>query len=520
MSFIKDLNAPLLRLGQDEFFYVYEAFQGVHGCGGIGSGKTSGSGAMIAGAYLRANWGGVVTAAQFAEIGNWENLSAQHGRSRSLVLFDENEGFNFLSYEMSRQGVEGVGTVSECLMKVIEAARRATGAGGHQGGGEQQFWEDSTRMCLRYSVLPLYVANGTVSVSDIIRFVSSAPMRREDVTSQAWQAGSFMYEVMDRAARRPRVKVSRETMLGAIEFWSERWVNTPEKTTGNIVMTVAAVLDRFQHGRLNKAFCGKTTIVPEMSLLGCVIVLAMPTLTWFEDGVIAQTLFKYMWQRAVLGRNALAPMYRERPVFLFSDESQETVSSFDGEFLSTCRQSLCAVTFMTQSLPAYYQKIGGSNPRDDAHALVGKFQTHVYHSNACPETNEYAAKMIGRVITRQNSYSDASSTSYNAGMSAGESENSGSNSSWGYSAGGASSSSGSQSGSGNNWGSNRGRGSSQSLTRGYSEHMEYAIEPGDFARTLLTGGKQNGGIVTAIWFKSGRIFKATGSNHMRVRFKQ
>jgi hypothetical protein len=115
-------------------------------------------------------------------------------------------------------------------------------------------------------------------------------------------------------------------------------------------------------------------------------------------------------------------------------------------------------------------------------------------------------------------------------MTAGASENSGSSSNSGHSSnfspgqGGhnhnSNYGSGYNSGSGNNWGSNRGRGTSENTSRGYSESMEYAIEPGDFARILKTGGKPNGNRVTDIWFQGGRIFRASGSNFMLQEFKQ
>jgi hypothetical protein len=38
--------------------------------------------------------------------------------------------------------------------------------------------------------------------------------------------------------------------------------------------------------------------------------------------------------------------------------------------------------------------MGGDNPRDAAHSLVGKFMTHIYHSNACPETNDFADRTV------------------------------------------------------------------------------------------------------------------------------
>lgn len=210
-------------------------------------------------------------------------------------------------------------------------------------------------------------------------------------------------------------------------------------------------------------------------------------------------------------------------MFLWSDEAQETVNSYDGEFISICRSSKCCPAYLTQSLPAYCAKMGGDSPRDAAHALVGKFTTHVYHANACLETNEYASRMIGKEVARRRNVSVGSSSNFNEGMSAGESENTRSSSSHGASHGqGCSSnfSSGSTSGSGSNWGNNRGRGTSDNFSRGYSESMECVIEPGKFARILKTGGAANGNIVTGIWFQGGRTFKASGGNMLLRRFAQ
>ena len=522
MSFVSNLDTPLLRLSPGDDFRLVDACQGVHIFGGIGSGKTSGSGRMLAGAYLRAGFGGLVTAVKPEEVELWKRYAREHGRADSLILVDESEGFNFLAYELARQGMDGIGTVVECLMRILEAAKK-TGVATSQKG-EEAFWEASTRMALRYTILPLYAASGSISIADIIRFISSAPASRKDVSSAEWQQGSEMSKIMKRASTAARVPMPEETARNCIEFWKTRWPDIPEKTRGNIVITVGATLDRFLHGRLARVFCGRTSVVPDLSLHGSVIVLAMPTLTWNEDGIIAQQLFKFMWQRAVLGRNSLPTEHRERPVFLWSDEAQETVSSYDGEFLSMCRGSKCCTVFLTQSLPTYYAKIGGDNPEAATHGLVGKFMgANVFHANACPETNEYASRMIGKVLTRRANYSAGNSQSVNQGMSKGNSENTGSSSSYGSSGGQGysfNSNSGTNSGRGSNYGDSRGRSSTDNVSRGYSESMEYAIEPGDFARRLKTGGAANANIVTGVWFQSGRVFSASGHNMMIPRFKQ
>lgn len=215
-------------------------------------------------------------------------------------------------------------------------------------------------------------------------------------------------------------------------------------------------------------------------------------------------------------------------MFLWSDEAQETVTNYDGECLSLCRSAKACTVYLTQSLPTYHAKMRGKVPADAAKALVGKFMTHVFHANSCPDTNKYAAEMIGRVLTLRGNFSTGDSHSVNVSMSFGHSEGYNSSSSYGASgssgngghSSGSNSSHGSGTSSGTNSGASRGKGYGRSTTRGQSEVMEYAIEPGDFARLLQTGGPANRNIITGIWFQSGRTFKKSGTNRLLQRFRQ
>lgn len=521
MPFVSNLDTPTLRLSRHgDFMTTRDGCTGTHIWGVMGGGKTS-LAQWLAGAKLRAGFGGYVTAAKPEVIPQWLGYGHKHGRGNSIILLDENEGFNFLEYEMARHGMDGIGSVVECLMRVIDASRRASGTASQRGG--EVFWEDTARNTLRYDLPVVYSATGALTIPDILRFVTTAATSPQQAASAEWQQNSFMFRTLKLAAERPKVRMTEAALQNIVNFWREQWPAIPDKTRGNIVITITAALDRFNHGRLNRFFCGKTTVVPEMSFHGAVLVDAKPTLTWNEDGAIAQQLFKFIWQRAVLNRNSLAEAHRERPVFLWSDEAQETVAPYDGEFLGLARESKCCTVYLTQSLPTYFAKIGGDNPRDAAIALAGKFKTHVFCTNSCPETNEFASRMMGKVLTRRRNVSVGSSQTFNEGMSAGESENTGSSTSSGYSHGqgyNVNSSSGSTSGSGSNWGNNRGRGTSDNVNRGYSESMEFAIEPGDFARHLKTGGPENGNRVTAVWFQAGRTFKATGRNYLIAEFAQ
>ncbi|MDV6333149.1 type IV secretory system conjugative DNA transfer family protein [Asticcacaulis sp. 201] len=523
-DFISNLDTPLLRLNAQDHFTLRDACQGVHVFGGIGSGKTSGSGKALASAYLRAGFGGLVLAAKPDEVELWLKYARDNGRANSVILFGDRGGggFNFITYELARQGADGLGSVVECLMRILDAARHTNP---NAGRGGEAFWEDATRQVLRNCLPILYAATGTVRIPDIIRFVASAPTSHAQIRDADWQAGSFMFQALRQARAAPVHALPEDEFDKAGAYWRDEFGQLDNKTRSNIAISLSTALDRFNRGRLYNAFCTETTLVPEMTFHGAIIIMDMSALTWNEDGIIAQQLFKFMWQRAVLSRNGLAPQHRERPVFLWADESQYFVNAFDTDYQSTCRSAKACTVYLTQSLPTYYAKMGGDNAKHKADMLLANFVTKVFHNNADPETNRWAADTIGRSIQRRGTYNEGQSHGYSHGMSAGENRNAGSSFSTGGSTdnkgnSSASYSSGRNAGSGENWGRNRGLNSSESYSGGYSETMDYEIEPADFARHLRTGGPANGRHVTGVWFQAGKTFQHSHRNYLHVDFQQ
>ena len=58
--------------------------------------------------------------------------------------------------------VEGIGTVTELLMRVLEAAKRASPTASQRGG--DGFWDDATRQVLRYTIPALYAASASAAL--------------------------------------------------------------------------------------------------------------------------------------------------------------------------------------------------------------------------------------------------------------------------------------------------------------------------------------------------------------------
>ena len=184
MEYVSDLDTPLLRLSDKDYFTLRDAAEGGAVFGAIGSGKTSGM-KTLATAYLRAGMGGLVCCAKPDEVELWKRYAAEAGRSGDLVLFGEGgHGFNFLDYELRRQGMRGIGSVTECIMQIVEAEKVVMTS---SGGGEP-FWERSPRQLLNNTLPLLFAARGVIRMEDIVRFLGSAPQTPESLSDKEWQA--------------------------------------------------------------------------------------------------------------------------------------------------------------------------------------------------------------------------------------------------------------------------------------------------------------------------------------------
>ncbi len=516
------LDRPLLRLSAMDSFTVRDACENVLILGGIGSGKTSGAGRALRRAMMGAGAGMLVLVNKPDEVEAAINDASAMGRLSSVLLVDARHGYNFIEHELRRHGLDGVNTVVEFLMRVLEIVRLAMPNGGRQG---EAFWENSFRQLLRMTVPVLYAAYGTVRISDIIRFVLTAPTSPDELDNEAWQQNSFMCATVLRAARQPVHPLDREAMERVVSYFRDEYARQDVKLRTSITSTLSTSLDRFTHGRLKRLFTEATTFVPELTLNGAILILNTPVLEWNEDGVIAQQIIKYAWQRVMLSRNALPPAYRERLACCFVDEAQTFLNSYDREFLSLSRSSKCCTVFLTQSVPSVIATIGGEHPKHQADALLAQFGTKIFCNNSCPETNRFAADTIGRAIQRRTSFNASESSGRSGGVTMGEGTSFGTNSGISISPDGKggfnhSVSSGSSSGYNDSSGLNRGFTTGESVSRGFSEAMDYEVEPAAFARSLTTGGPANGGIVSCVWFQAGRRFTATDRPWLVASFRQ
>lgn len=520
-----DLDQPLLDLGGGCFFTRRDAAQNVLGTGVTGGGKSSGPGHHILSALAQSEAGGIICCAKASEAEEVYKVVARAGRAQSVIVWNGRNGtFNFLAWALARMGPDGIGSVVEYLTRIVEMARNSSPLRGNDG---DSFWLDEFKRAMRHMLLPIYRATGTLRMADILAWARSAPTSIDQFSDPAWQASEPFFFVCLSAVR-DQLDSSTGTQL--LAYWQE-WARMDGKLRSSILATFT-MLDRFCHGWLSEATTGSTTIVPALCLSGAIIILDMSRTTLGDDGLLLQMIFKDAFQTEVLGRNALHPEHRRRFVFCYADEAQEVITSRDAEFFAMSRSSRCSTIYLTQSLTSIYAKLAGQNAHDRAHHLIANMGVRIFCANNCTTTNEWASQTIGKAVQRRASFNENSGTNTSYGYNSGLGMNEGTNSGWGGSSGRSSGPGGTSSNSGSSWnagysdgnsrnrGRNHGGGTNQGTSWGYSEAMDWVVEPGFFARGLKTGGPANGYRVSALWCQVARKFPSTGMPFMEVEFQQ
>lgn len=476
------LEQPLLKWGPEDHWTVGSAFEGTLIVGATGSGKSSGSGRKIAQAMLSDGFGGLVLTAKSDERQVWESYCRATGRWRDLIVFGPESlwRYNFLDHELTRQG-SGAGlteNICHLFSTVLEVCDRNSSGGG--GREDESYWRRSNQQLLRNTVDLLALAKGTISVHDLYQIVISAPQSMEEVRSDEWRKRSYCFECLAQADAREKSPQQRRDFEMVADYFCVEFPTLSEKTRSIVVSTFTSMADVLNRGLLRELFCGETNLTPEVLEQGRIMLVDLPVREFGTVGRIAQVITKYAFQRSIERRDiGKSP----RPVFWFADEAQNFVTSYDQQFQTTCRSARVATVLLTQNIANVEAALGGSDKgRAETMSLCGNLNTKVFHCNSDPQTNEFAANLIGRsrtlLASGNNSYG---------------------NEDWFNAA--------------------TGLGPGAQTSAGFNEAIEYEVQPAEFAN-LKTGGKANRGVIEAVVFQNGRQFRGTGRTWLPVTFQQ
>lgn len=464
------LDSVLHHFNGTEPFTIRHACEGVQVFGGIGSGKTSGSGSALAKSYLRAGFGGLVLCAKKDELETWKRYAKETGREDSLIVFDASGDwrFPFLHYEVNRKG-EGAG-YTENLVRLFstvhEAMSRSSG-----GGGADPYWKRAMEQLMRNAIDLCMLARGEVSVPLLVKVIASAPRNASQRDDPEWRKNSLCFRLLFEANNRERTTWEQFDFDATVNFWMEEFCNLAEKTRSGVMSMFTSMADNFMRRPFRMLFSEPSpddrNAWPELSHKGFIIVMHLPVKEFGDAGRAAQVVYKYMWQQAAERRDTSDS---PRPVFLWVDEAQNFATEYDMQFQATARSSRACTVYLTQNLPNYYAEMGGSHSKHRVDSLVGNLQTKIWHANSDPETNTHAADTIGK------SWHVRKSEGMNYSVT--------------------------------------GSGMSESA----QESFDYDVTPQDFTR-LRKGGEPNNFRVEAVIFQNGRIW-SNEQTHLFATFNQ
>lgn len=380
----------LVQLSPNDWWTVGNAIEGTQIFGATGSGKTSGSGRTIARAFLSTGFGGLVLTSKPDDVAEWESLLAATGRSNDAVYVrvGGSNRLDFLEYEFEREG-RGAGLTQN----VVSLVTNAIGSMSERGAGEDAYWTDSLRQLVTHAVELAVLARGKASLPVVADIIRDAPQERPDVAKRAWRESSRCFALLQEADAKVRDAERRRDFEATMDYWLSEFPTLSDRTRSIIVSMFTSKAMGLLRSPLRQLFCSGTTVRPEASHTGKIIILDLPVKEFGEVGRFAQILFKTVWQRSTERR----PLnISTLPVFLWADESQYFVTAEDTLYQQTARRSLAATVYLTQNLPNYYAAMGGRQGQDAAESFVGNLQTKIFHANGDPTTNEWAERLIGR----------------------------------------------------------------------------------------------------------------------------
>ena len=502
------LDMPLIGYTGRDVLTLRQACRGIHIFGSTGAGKSSSSGETIARECLKAGFGFLVLCVKVDEAARWKRLCAETGRAESLLVFDDSgrHRLNFLDYALHVGGPDGVHDLVEMFTHLLLATQ---GRGKNAGGGENPFWRDSVRLLLSYSFTLLNAAWGRVTLASLLELIDSAATRPDQVNSPAYRE-TFVFGSLAKMATDPVHPLSEADARQIDRFFNKRWPAYDERTRSNIVATLTSMIHPFTLGRLRELFATHTTAIPELCEQGAVVVIDISLHKYGASALVAQHIWKYCYQRAMQRRDPS----NTRPVVLWADESQLLVSDYDAEYQSTARGARGITVYISQSINAYLNAIGGSEAMATTKALLANFQTLVFHQNTDEDTNRFAAEIIGRVWQWVENVGESGGTSISESRQFGRSAGTSHSSTDGKM------SVSSQSGSSYSRSVSASR--NEGWTRGRSAQVEYDLLPSAFSRLREAGLRDAHGRPLppqAIVIQGGQVF-STGRNYLLCEVPQ
>ena len=397
--------------GNGQGFRLADAQTGTICFGATGSGKSTGPARHLAYGYLAADFGGLVLCAKKEERHQWQQWASECGRLDDLVIIDKSakHRFNFMDWEANRPE-EGGGLAINIVSLLDEIGHAVSGSDKSKLSGDHKFWEDALHL-LNSNLVELAICAGVeVSLPRLREILSTAAVSLTQAAEKAWSETSSCAKHIAEADKLTKDGPAdvRADFEECATYWLRDFPALSDKTRSSIVLGFNVLTHPLLTRPLRKLFSSDTTIKPEAAFDGKIIIVDLPVQEFRLAGRIANLVWKYCFQIAVLRR--MQPADRKtylRPVFLWADEAQYFVSRFDAEYQAVARSAGGCTVYLTQNRESLRRVLGDDDAVD---SLLGNLQCKMFCQNS-GDTNEWAAKLLGERWINVNSTNVGNSAS-------------------------------------------------------------------------------------------------------------
>ncbi len=380
-------------------FRIEDAKTGVAIFGATGSGKTSGPLKHLASAYLSNDFGGLVLCAKPEERRQWQQWAAENGRLADVRVVDASGGerFNFLDWEANQPSAAGGMTINiVALLDEIAGAIAGNAGAATDSGGDNKFFDDALHH-MNTNLVDLQLFAGLpVSLPLMRAIVNTAPQSLREAQSDEWKHGggecAAMLARADQRTGDAKDADQRADFEECRAYWTQEFPNLSEKTRSIITLSFSMLVRPFVTRPLRKIFSTDTTLRPEDTFDGKIVIVDLPVQTFRLAGRVAQLAWKYCWQIAVLRREQPPEDEYLRPVFLAWDEGQNFLTKFDTEWHAVARSAAGCSLLLVQTREALRSVLGNNDAVD---ALLANLQCKFFCQSSSVDTNDFASKLIG-----------------------------------------------------------------------------------------------------------------------------
>ena len=377
--------------------YLKDILRGIKIFGSPGSGKTSGSGKLIAEGMLKNRFGGLVLCVKNDEVDNWIKYSKITGREKDLIVITPNSGhcFNFIDEEIRRTG--GKIPVHSIVQLILDVYALYTRGDGNKS--QDPFWMQQLQICLTHTIVFTSKRNSVVTMRGLVETFREAVSHADGSLLRNSINNKDIF--VDACNHLLNKNNSDSQLKDSIDYLLNEFRSMPDKTRSIIVSMFRAIAEPLMQDPLENNFCGITNVRPEMTFEGKIIVIDISVHQYRNSGLMAQLIWKMCFVNAVKRKREVLC-----PVFLWCDEAQYFAEDSDIEIITTARSLRCAIVYLTQSLPNLEARLGSDAK---VKSIIGALNLSIFHQNGESKTNEWASKTIGDVLVKKRSVSKAGS---------------------------------------------------------------------------------------------------------------